>query len=225
MRIGELARRSGVAVPTIKYYLRSGLLSPGRATASNQALYDGSHLRRLFLVRVLTVIGNLSLDTTRAVLGAARDLDVALTDLLALADRASARMRDPVDAAIAKEAERLVSSALGTRDWQIRPDAAALSRLLDVCAAARLLDVEEIGQALARYAAAADHFAACDAVTAMAVARRMAADARDEVEVREALLVANVLGGALQAALRSLAVHEALTRILPSRAPRPASES
>ncbi len=46
MRISELSRRSGVSIPTIKYYLRDGLLPAGRATAANQADYDEDHLRR-----------------------------------------------------------------------------------------------------------------------------------------------------------------------------------
>jgi DNA-binding transcriptional MerR regulator len=40
MRIAELSRRSGVSVPTIKYYLREGLLPPGERTSPNQALYN-----------------------------------------------------------------------------------------------------------------------------------------------------------------------------------------
>ncbi|WP_079051275.1 MerR family DNA-binding transcriptional regulator [Streptomyces curacoi] len=37
MKISELSRRSGVSIPTIKYYLRDGLLPHGQATATNQA--------------------------------------------------------------------------------------------------------------------------------------------------------------------------------------------
>ena len=47
MRIAELSRRSGVSVPTIKYYLREGLLAAGERTGPNQARYDEAHLRRL----------------------------------------------------------------------------------------------------------------------------------------------------------------------------------
>ena len=42
--MGELSRRSGVPIPTIKFYLREGLLPPGVATAANQADYDEEHL-------------------------------------------------------------------------------------------------------------------------------------------------------------------------------------
>ncbi|MFP8904713.1 MerR family transcriptional regulator [Streptomyces atacamensis] len=68
--MSELSRRSGVPVPTIKFYLREGLLRPGRATASNQAEYEEEHLRRLRLVRALITLGGLSVAATREILEA-----------------------------------------------------------------------------------------------------------------------------------------------------------
>jgi len=68
MRISELSRRSGVSVTTIKYYLREGLLHPGEATGATRARYDETHLRRLRLVRALTEVAGLRLDTVRQVL-------------------------------------------------------------------------------------------------------------------------------------------------------------
>ena len=35
MRIAELSTRSGTSIPTIKYYLREGLLPAGTATGRN----------------------------------------------------------------------------------------------------------------------------------------------------------------------------------------------
>ena len=37
MRIAELSRRSGDSIPSIKFYLREGLLPAGTATGRNQA--------------------------------------------------------------------------------------------------------------------------------------------------------------------------------------------
>jgi DNA-binding transcriptional MerR regulator len=68
MRVGELSKRSGVPVPTIKYYLREGLLPAGVLTSPNQAHYDDEHLRRLKLVRALMEVGGLSIATVREVL-------------------------------------------------------------------------------------------------------------------------------------------------------------
>lgn len=39
VRMAELSRITGVSVPTIKYYVREGVLAPGEAISKNQALY------------------------------------------------------------------------------------------------------------------------------------------------------------------------------------------
>src|SRR5687768_15267252 len=70
MRVGELSKRSGVPVATIKYYLREGLLPAGVLTSPNQAHYDDEHLRRLRLVRALVDVGGLSIATVHSVLTA-----------------------------------------------------------------------------------------------------------------------------------------------------------
>lgn len=68
MRISELSRVSGVPVPTIKFYLRDGLLPEGVRTSPNQAQYDDAHLQRLRLIRALVGTGGLSLAAAREVL-------------------------------------------------------------------------------------------------------------------------------------------------------------
>lgn len=79
MRMAELACRSQLSVPTIKYYLREGLLQPGRRTNVNQAVYDQGHLDRLRLIRALTSVAGLPLSTVRdvveAVSGQASEVD------------------------------------------------------------------------------------------------------------------------------------------------------
>lgn len=45
MRLAELSRRSGVSTATIKYYLREGLLPPGRQVNPTTAEYDDGHLQ------------------------------------------------------------------------------------------------------------------------------------------------------------------------------------
>jgi DNA-binding transcriptional MerR regulator len=67
LRIAELSRRSGASIPTIKYYLREGLLAPGEATAPNQADYDERHLSRLELINALREGAGLSVATLRRV--------------------------------------------------------------------------------------------------------------------------------------------------------------
>lgn len=68
MRISALVEQSGVPLATVKYYLREGLLPPGRATSATQAQYDEGHLHRLALIRALTDVVGLSVARTRTVL-------------------------------------------------------------------------------------------------------------------------------------------------------------
>ncbi len=53
MRISDLGRRSGLSIPTIKFYIREGLLPPGTRTARNQARYGEAHVERLRVIRIL----------------------------------------------------------------------------------------------------------------------------------------------------------------------------
>jgi DNA-binding transcriptional MerR regulator len=49
--IGELARRTNVKVPTIRYYEQIGLLPPPPRTQGHQRRYDASHASRLNFIR------------------------------------------------------------------------------------------------------------------------------------------------------------------------------
>jgi DNA-binding transcriptional MerR regulator len=68
MRISALAAEAGVPLPTVKFYLREGLLQPGVATSATQASYDESHVRRLRLIRALIGSVGLSVQQARAIL-------------------------------------------------------------------------------------------------------------------------------------------------------------
>ncbi len=70
MKISELSERTGVSIPTLKFYLREGLLRPGTLTAPNQAGYDDSHVRRARLVRALREVAHLSIAQIAAITGA-----------------------------------------------------------------------------------------------------------------------------------------------------------
>ncbi|QKW18118.1 MerR family transcriptional regulator [Kitasatospora sp. NA04385] len=68
MRLADLGERSGVPLATVKYYLREGLLPPGRRINATQSEYDESHLRRLRLVRAMIQVGRIPVATVREVL-------------------------------------------------------------------------------------------------------------------------------------------------------------
>jgi DNA-binding transcriptional MerR regulator len=71
MRISELSDTTGLPVATIKYYLREGLLHPGRKLAERLADYDASHVRRLRLLRALRELGDVPVDKLRALVAVA----------------------------------------------------------------------------------------------------------------------------------------------------------
>ncbi|AWW41651.1 MerR family transcriptional regulator [Streptomyces cadmiisoli] len=73
MRLAELSKRSGVATHTIKYYLREGLLPPGRPVTTTQAEYGEEHLWRLQFIRALIQIGKVPVANAREVLAAVED--------------------------------------------------------------------------------------------------------------------------------------------------------
>ncbi|WP_370196863.1 MerR family DNA-binding transcriptional regulator, partial [Aurantimonas sp.] len=51
LAIGDLSRRTGVKIPTIRYYEEIGLLPAPPRSAGNRRLYGEAHLRRLGFVR------------------------------------------------------------------------------------------------------------------------------------------------------------------------------
>lgn len=64
MRIGELARRSGLPTRTIRYYESIGLILAPRRSSGGYRLYDDSALARLEFIRKAQRLG-LSLAETR----------------------------------------------------------------------------------------------------------------------------------------------------------------
>ncbi len=200
MRIGELSVRSGVAVPTIKYYLREHLLDPGTATAANQAEYGEEHVRRLKLIRALIDAGGVSVASARDVITALGRSDLEPHDLLGAAHHAVAPARRPdrdTDAwrAARQRAEHLIAD----RGWHVHPEAPALDQLADVLSALVSLEVTELLDGLDRYADSAEALARTEVGNVL--------DRRDPVRMLELVVLGTVLGEALFSALRLLA-HE-----------------
>ena len=111
MRISELSTRSGVPVPTIKYYLREGLVPEGERSSPTQADYGDAHIQRLRVIRALIESG-VSIAETRKVLAALDDPPADAHNLLGAAHAAVTPVFDEsIDLAAA---ERLVAG-LGWR--------------------------------------------------------------------------------------------------------------
>jgi len=91
VRLAELSAESGVAVATLKYYLREGLLHPGRTLSRTSADYDETHVDRVRLVRALSEVGGLSLATVEQVLEAITEPGTDRLHVLEAAQRTLAR--------------------------------------------------------------------------------------------------------------------------------------
>lgn len=70
--IGELARRTGVKVPTIRYYEQIGLIDPPERSHGNQRRYGRAELQRLSFVKHSRDLG-LSLDAIRQLISLSTD--------------------------------------------------------------------------------------------------------------------------------------------------------
>lgn len=71
MRIGDLARTTGVTIETIRFYERVGLLTPPQRTSGNYRVYDKVHAERLWFIRNCRAL-DMTLDDVRSLL-ATRD--------------------------------------------------------------------------------------------------------------------------------------------------------
>lgn len=84
LTIGELARRTGTKVETIRYYERIGLLPAPARTAGNYRAYDAGHLGRLSFIRRARDLG-FPIEQVRDLLGLAdqRERPCAAVDAIA----------------------------------------------------------------------------------------------------------------------------------------------
>lgn len=87
MLMSELAARTGVPVPTIKYYLRENVLMPGRATSATRAEYGEPHVERIALLKALSGQG-LSLAKIKTIVGLIDSPDESLLTALGAATSA-----------------------------------------------------------------------------------------------------------------------------------------
>jgi DNA-binding transcriptional MerR regulator len=126
MRLAELSSRSGLSAPTIKYYLRLGLLAPGETESATWASYDDAHLRRLTLIRALTDVGGLSLDAVRDVLATVDDPASSRHEARGAAQwpLSPEPATEPAAASLAA-----VDDVLGRAGWELDPDSPHRRRL------------------------------------------------------------------------------------------------
>lgn len=186
MRMAELARRSELSVPTIKYYLREGLLQQGRRTSVNQAVYSDAHLERLRLVRALTAVAGLPLskvgEVVEAVSGEPTVIDaMAVAQDVLLGDGAQEGATQ-ADVKISEVLDRVIAE----RGWRCERTSPAYRAAVN---AVDELDQEGLAVILDRlgdYAESAEHVGRIDLETI------------DEVEGLEEKVRSVVLGSVLR---------------------------
>src|SRR6266542_4004767 len=198
MRISVLSRRSGVPLPTIKYYVREGLLRPGELTSPNQAQYGEEHLRRLKLIRALIDVGDLSIAETRDVLASIDSPGKTLHETLGKAQHAvTPTLSADADEESLAVASREVEELVARRGWQVKPTSPAWGLLTQVLATFHALGQDDLAGLLDDYAEAAERLAEAEVAC---VLRRP-----DLESMLEGVVIGTVLGDSLLAALRRLA--------------------
>ncbi|HEX7058545.1 MAG TPA: MerR family transcriptional regulator [Solirubrobacterales bacterium] len=104
LRMGELAEASGVPVPTIKHYLREGLLPEPVKTSRNMAYYPPEFADRIRLIKQLQEERFMPLKAIKSVLDEDPDRARALVELEdRILDRALAGERSRTSAAEVRE--------------------------------------------------------------------------------------------------------------------------
>ncbi len=214
MRIGELSRRTGVPVPTIKYYVREGLLPAGELSSPNQASYDEGHERRLRLIRALLEVGGLSVAAIGDVLVAIDDREQPVHKLLGTVARrlvpeyGDGGGQGDAEAVLAREK---VARLIEARGWRVGPENKAVGALEAALASLARVGHGSFAELLDDYAEAAEQVARVDLEY---TARRV-----DREGLVEAVVVGTVVGDAMFAALRRMAQVDASSRTFAQELP------
>ncbi len=215
MKMSQLCETSGVSVPSIKFYLREGLLPAGERTSATQAEYGPEHVERLRLIRALIDIGGLSVATAQRVLEAIDSPDLPLSYVFGVAQYAISDTSLYADVPEGSAGTTQVNDLIESTGWLVsdeNPGRRGAARVLDTYAD---LGQNHIGEHLAAYAEAAELIARADLA---AVAHQT-----DVADMAETVVVGTVLGDALNASLRRMAQEHVSYQVFP--APRGAEPS
>lgn len=204
MRISDLSRESGTPLPTIKFYLRAGLLPAGQPTARNQAIYHKGHLARLRMIRALSAIGHLDLATIHDLITAAEDESMSASDLGQVVN--GSLWKDPASPETADTGNEFVRRFLDDLGWTVSPGSSALRMLAQVVTMMHELGCDSDASFFRPYAIEAARAAAVE--TSMRSPGGVISDRMASV-VRSVLLEAAVL------ALRRMAHESRLLDIAP----------
>ena len=121
--IGELSRRSGVKIPTIRFYEQIGLLEAAPRTGGNQRRYGKSEVDRLNFIRHSRELG-FEVDDIRSLL------------TMSASPQSSCHEVDSIAINHLREVDRRIASLTALR--------AELSRMIEECGHGRVCDCRVI---------------------------------------------------------------------------------
>jgi MerR family copper efflux transcriptional regulator len=126
LSIGQLAKRAGVAIDTVRYYERDGLLSPSGRLPSGYRRYGEAELKRLRFIRRAKALG-FSLADIRVLLSLSRERNVAKVKRAAQTRLADVESRIHELERIRNGLQTLIAACPGHGDAANCPILAALS--------------------------------------------------------------------------------------------------
>jgi DNA-binding transcriptional MerR regulator len=133
LTVSELAERARTSIPSIKFYVREGILRPGDLSANHRAFYDDTHVRRLRLIHVLRQVGGLGMPSIRDVCKlldakGSRRIDTIIAHVIDSLGRRGGRRSVPTEPEAAR-AHREVLRLLEAREIRVRREASAVADL------------------------------------------------------------------------------------------------
>ncbi|MFE0703386.1 MerR family transcriptional regulator [Streptomyces sp. NPDC058872] len=192
-------------MPTIKFYVREGLLPAGELTSPNQASYAETHVQRLRLIRALLDVGGMPVADIREVIAAIDDSDQTVHQVLGAATKRMVPRCDREPSAGLEEARERIAELIAAHGWQTYSGGQTTEALVAALAALHELGHGAFDEVLDVYADAAERVAQADLEY---VARYAARE-----ELVERVAAGTVLGDAIFSALRRLAQVDASERI------------
>jgi DNA-binding transcriptional MerR regulator len=171
-------------IPTVKFYLREGLLPPGTPTARNQARYGEFHLERLRLIRALTTICRLDIGAVRGLVAVLEDPDVTLAGVYSALEKVGSTALPYLPDFDGVEGARADVDALADQlGWDDEATWAGRESVVQVLTTLRVLGCDADARFFLPFAHAAGRVVDAE----MSLVKESAADAKAEAMVRSVL--------------------------------------